>query len=333
MSQLARQTISMSETESVTETAQNPEGQLTDLIGSIIKPDEKPQSEVTEADADALIDESADESVEDRNEADDINESDGSDASEPEWYQKRINRFTKQLRSAEAERDEALQEIEAMKDQMKSAPVAEPSQITARSEKDLIEMENLEKQKIKFAREQKRLMAQGQIDDVLDNIKTAGKEMDPDSDESLVRSFLDEIIDDSRDNLSFEIPKRRTELQHKVQFDQVAKQKYPWMNDPDSEQMEYYKSVMKASPALANVPSGSLEIARYVTGLMAETKASELVQKSRPRKAPKAPVRNNASPAAKSSEDLDISAAAKRVQKTGSVRDLDSLLLAGLTRP
>ena len=322
----------MSETEVVTEPTQNPEGQLTDLIGSIIKPDEQPQEEVAETDAEALTDESVDESVEDRNEAEDITESEESEGSDPEWYQKRINRFTKQLRTAEAERDEALAEIEAMKEQMRSAPAAAPSQITARSEKDLVEMENLEKEKIKFAREQKRLIAQGQLDDVLDNIKNAGKEMDPDSDESLVRSFLDEIIDDSRDNLSFEIPKRRTELQHKAQFDQVAKQKYPWMNEPDSEQMEYYKAVMKASPALANVPSGSLEIARYVTGLMAETKASELVSQNRQRKAPKAPVRNNAAPTAKPSDDQDISAAAKRVIKSGSVQDLDRLLLAGLAR-
>lgn len=322
----------MSETEVVTEPTQNPEGQLTDLIGSIIKPDEQPQEEVAEADAEALTDESVDESVEDRNEAEDITESEESEGSDPEWYQKRINRFTKQLRTAEAERDEALAEIEAMKEQMRSAPAAAPSQITARSEKDLVEMENLEKEKIKFAREQKRLIAQGQLDEVLDNIKNAGKEMDPDSDESLVRSFLDEIIDDSRDNLSFEIPKRRTELQHKAQFDQVAKQKYPWMNDPDSEQMEYYKAVMKASPALANVPSGSLEIARYVTGLMAETKASELVQQNRQRKAPKAPVRNNAAPTAKPSDDQELSTAAKRVIKSGSVQDLDRLLLAGLAR-
>ena len=322
----------MSETETVTNTDQNSEVQLTDLIGSIIRPDDQPQEEVAEADTEALNDESVDASAEDSYEADD-NESDESDGSEePGWYQKRIKRFTKQLRTVEAERDEALAEIEQMKEQMRSAPAAAPSQITARSEKDLIEMENLEKEKIKFAREQKRLIAQGQLDEVLDNIKNAGKEMDPDSDESLVRSFLDEIIDDSRDNLSFEIPKRRTELQHKAQFDQVAKQKYPWMNDPDSEQMEYYKAVMKASPALANVPSGSLEIARYVTGLMAETKASELVQQSRQRKAPKAPVRNNAAPTAKPSSDDEISAAAKRVMKTGNAKDLDRLLLAGLTR-
>lgn len=331
MSQLARQIKSMSETETVTE-PQNLEGQLTDLIGAIIKPEEQPQ-EVADTEAEAETDESVDADVEDREEAEEIDDVDGSDSEEPEWYQKRIKRFTRQLRTAEAERDEALAEIEAMKEQMKSAPAAEPSRITARSEKDLIEMENLEKEKIKFAREQKRLIGQGQLDDVLDNIKNAGKEMDPDSDESLVRSFLDEIIDDSRDNLSFEIPKRRTELAHKAQFDQVAEQKYPWLNQPESDEMEYFKAVVKASPALANVPSGKLEIARYVTGLMAETTAQELVSQGRKRKAPKAPVRNNASPASKPKDEDAIFKAAKRVQKSGSVRDLDSLLLAGLTRP
>jgi hypothetical protein len=219
-----------------------------------------------------------------------------------------------------------------MKEQMKSAPVAEPSRITARSEKDLVEMENLEKEKIKFAREQKRLMAQGHLEDVIENIKNAGKEMDPNSDESLVRVFLDEIIDDSRDNLSYEIPKRRNELAHKVQFDQVAEQKYPWLKDPQSDQMEYFNAVVKASPALANVPSGKLEIARYVTGLMMETTAQELIKQGQQRKAPKAPVRNNAAPTAKPKVDESIAAASKRVQKTGSARDLDSLLLAGLTR-
>lgn len=323
----------MSETDAVTETVQNPEGQLTDLIGSIIKPEEEPQGEVTETDTEALNDESVDESVEDREEAEYVDEPDESDGSEePGWYQKRIKRFTRQLRTAEAERDEALAEIEAMKEQMRSAPAAAPSQITARSEKDLIEMENLEKEKIKFAKEQKRLIAEGHLEDVIGNIKNAGKEMDPNSDEALVRVFLEEIIDDSRDNLSFEIPKRRTELQHKAQFDQVAKQKYPWLNDPDSEQMEYYKAVMKASPALANVPSGSLEIARYVTGLMAETTAKELVEQSRPRKAPKAPVRNNASPASKAKSSDEIYQASLRAQKSGEARDLDNLLLAGLTR-
>jgi len=322
----------MSETDTVTNTAQNSEVQLTDLIGSIIRPNEQPQEEVAEADTEALTDESVEESVEDREEATEIEESNESDGSDPEWYQKRINRFTKQLRTVETERDEALAEIEAMKEQMKSAPVAEPSRITARSEKDLIEMENLEKEKIKFAREQKRLMAQGHLEDVIENIKNAGKEMDPNSDESLVRVFLDEIIDDSRDNLSYEIPKRRNELAHKVQFDQVAEQKYPWLKDPQSDQMEYFNAVVKASPALANVPSGKLEIARYVTGLMMETTAQELIKQGQQRKAPKAPVRNNAAPAAKPKADESISEASKRVQKTGSSRDLDSLLLAGLTR-
>ena len=322
----------MSETDTVTNTAQNSEVQLTDLIGSIIRPNEQPQQEVAEADTEALTDESVEDSVEDRDEATEIEESNESDGSDPEWYQKRINRFTKQLRTAEAERDEALAEIEAMKEQMKSAPVAEPSRITARSEKDLIEMENLEKEKIKFAREQKRLMAQGHLEDVIENIKNAGKEMDPNSDESLVRVFLDEIIDDSRDNLSYEIPKRRNELAHKVQFDQVAEQKYPWLKDPQSDQMEYFNAVVKASPALANVPSGKLEIARYVTGLMMETTAQELIKQGQQRKAPKAPVRNNAAPTAKPKVDESIAAASKRVQKTGSARDLDSLLLAGLTR-
>jgi len=322
----------MSETDTVTNTAQNSEVQLTDLIGSIIRPNEQPEQEVAEADTEALTDESVEESVEDREEATEIEESNESDGSDPEWYQKRINRFTKQLRTVETERDEALAEIEAMKEQMKSAPVAEPSRITARSEKDLIEMENLEKEKIKFAREQKRLMAQGHLEDVIENIKNAGKEMDPNSDESLVRVFLDEIIDDSRDNLSYEIPKRRNELAHKVQFDQVAEQKYPWLKDPQSDQMEYFNAVVKASPALANVPSGKLEIARYVTGLMMETTAQELIKQGQQRKAPKAPVRNNAAPAAKPKADESISEASKRVQKTGSSRDLDSLLLAGLTR-
>jgi hypothetical protein len=322
----------MSETDTVTNTAQNSEVQLTDLIGSIIRPNEQPQQEVAEADTEALTDESVEESVEDREEVTEVEESNESDGSDPEWYQKRINRFTKQLRTVETERDEALAEIEAMKEQMKSAPVAEPSRITARSEKDLIEMENLEKEKIKFAREQKRLMAQGHLEDVIENIKNAGKEMDPNSDESLVRVFLDEIIDDSRDNLSYEIPKRRNELAHKVQFDQVAEQKYPWLKDPHSDQMEYFNAVVKASPALANVPSGKLEIARYVTGLMMETTAQELIKQGQQRKAPKAPVRNNAAPTAKPKVDESIAAASKRVQKTGSARDLDSLLLAGLTR-
>ena len=323
----------MSETDAVTETVQNPEGQLTDLIGSIIKPEEQPQEEVAETDTEALTDESVDESVEDQEEAEAIEESAGSeDSEEPEWFQKRIKRFTKQLRTVEAERDEALAEIETIKEQMKSAPAAEPSRITARSEKDLIEMENLEKEKIKFAREQKRLIAEGHLEDVIGNIKNAGKEMDPNSDESLVRVFLEEIIDDSRDNLAYEIPKRRTELAHKAQFDQVAEQKYPWLKDADSEQMEFYKAVVKASPALANVPSGKLEIARYVTGLMMETTAQDLIKKDQQRKAPRAPVRNNAAPAAKPKEDESIAAASKRVQKTGSSRDLDSLLLAGLTR-
>jgi len=117
-----------------------------------------------------------------------------------------------------------------------------------------------------------------------------------------------------------------------VQFDQVAEQKYPWLKDPQSDQMEYFNAVVKASPALANVPSGKLEIARYVTGLMMETTAQELIKQGQQRKAPKAPVRNNAAPAAKPKADETIAAASKRVQKTGSARDLDSLLLAGLTR-
>jgi len=322
----------MSETETVTE-PQNLDSQLTDLIGAIIKPEEQLQGEAAETETEALTDESVDDSVEDREEVNEI-EDDESDesSSDPEWYQKRIKRFTRQLRTAESERDEALTEIEGLKEKLKTTPAPEASRVTAQSENDLIELENLEKQKIKFARDQKRLLSQGDLDAVVENIKEAGKDLDEASDETLVRDFLDEIIDDSRDNLSFEIPKRRNELQHRVQFNKVAEQKYPWLKDKGSEQMEYFQAVMKASPALANVPSGKLEIARYVTGLMAETTAQELVSQRRKPKAPRTPVRNNAAPASKPEALESISAASKRVQKTGSSKDLESLLLAGLTR-
>ena len=325
----------MSTEEAVTEPINNPEGQLTDLIGSIIKPDDELQGEAPETEAATETDEPGVDAVEDSQEAGDIDNSGAPEDSQddPEWYQKRIKRFTRQLRTAEAERDEAQSELEQLREKVKASPAPELSRVTAKSEKDLADLEELEKAKIKFAREQKRLLSQDQLDTVLENIRNAGKELDPaESDESIVRNLLDEIIDDSRDNLSFEIPKRRTELQHRAQFDQVAEQKYPWLKDSGSKEMEYFNAVVKASPALGNVPSGRLEIARYVTGLMAETTAQELVNQGQKRRSPTAPVRNQNAPATKPKNEESISEASRRVQKTGNARDLDALLLAGLTR-
>ena len=61
----------MSETEPVTE-PQNLDSQLTDLIGAIIKPEEQSQGEVDETETEALTDESVEESVEDREEIEEI---------------------------------------------------------------------------------------------------------------------------------------------------------------------------------------------------------------------------------------------------------------------
>src|SRR6056300_1601685 len=107
----------MSETETVTE-PQNLDSQLTDLIGAIIKPEEQPQGEVAETETEALTDESVDESVEDREDNEIEDDESEESSSDPEWYQKRIKRFTRQLRTAESERDEALTEIEGLKEKL-----------------------------------------------------------------------------------------------------------------------------------------------------------------------------------------------------------------------
>lgn len=247
----------------------------------------------------ADIEEPSETEEEDQVLSQDEEKSDGS----PDWYQKRIDRFTRRLRTAEEERDNLADRVEELQ---AKATAPQPIQPGANplgninSNKELDDLVTLEEARLDFVEDQKDMLLDDGLDQVIENLKAQGLQIEDDISENEVRKEIRNIERNSSKNLSRNIPRRKTELQHKEQFDAHAEQLYPWLADDKSAEMEVFGEVVKASPALASVPTSRLEIARYVTGVMIEQQRGKhkATAKAKPKKQPISPGKPKAAPAA-----------------------------------
>ena len=76
---------------------------------------------------------------------------------EPEWLQRRIDRFTRKLRLAEEERDELEREVQSLKSQVEQAPAAIQQDgnpvAHIRNERELNDIASLAERRLEFAEE------------------------------------------------------------------------------------------------------------------------------------------------------------------------------------
>ena len=262
----------------------------------------------------------------------DLSQDEVEDADAPEWYQKRIDRFTRKLRTAEEERDDLAEEVGELK---AKAMAPQPVQSGANplgninSNKELDDLAALEEARLDFVEDQKDLLMDDGLDQVIENLKGQGLTLEDDVSENEIRKEIRNIERNSSKNLSRNIPKRKTELQHKEQFDAHAEQLYPWLKDDKSAEMEVFGEVVKSSPALASVPTSKLEIARYVTGVMIENQRGKVkaTAKTKPKKSPTNPGRPTAAPASADDAANNYETSKERLFTDPTKDSLDDMLV------
>jgi len=128
-------------------------------------------------------------------------------AEQPEWFQRRIDRFTKKLRLAEEERDELegrVQELgsklEQNSQQLTNSPVQNPL-VTLKTDKELQDTAGLSERRLQFAEDMEDLLLEDaeQVEDVLRKQGVELKDSDGEEDFSLEKMtrFVREIRRDS----------------------------------------------------------------------------------------------------------------------------------------
>jgi uncharacterized phage infection (PIP) family protein YhgE len=142
---------------------------------------------------------------------------------EPEWLQRRIDRFTRKLRLAEEERDELEKEVQSLKSQVEQVPAAVQQNgnpvAHIRNERELNDIASLAERRLGFAEEME--------DRLLDNpeavekiLRQQGVELtDNDGDEDFgsarMTRFIRQIRRDSTTKLNRWVPARQAELSTK----------------------------------------------------------------------------------------------------------------------
>ena len=261
-----------------------------------------------------------------------LSQDDEVDERAPDWYQKRIDRFTRKLRTAEEERDDLAEEVEELKAKAAAPQPVQPGANplgNINSNKELDDLVTLEEARLDFVEDQKDMLLDDGLEQVIANLKEQGLQIDDDATETEVRKEIRNIERNSSKNLSRNIPKRKTELQHKEQFDAHAEQLYPWLKDDKSAEMEIFGEVAKASPALASVPTSKLEIARYVTGVMIEQQRGKVkaTAKAKTKKQPISPGKPKAAPAATDDAANTYESSRDRLFSDPSKDSLDDMLV------
>ena len=251
-------------------------------------------------------------------------------AEQPEWFQRRIDRFTKKLRLAEEERDEVegrVQELgsklEQNSQQLTNSPVQNPLG-NLKTDKELNATVGLSERRLQFAEDMEDLLLEDaeQVEDVLRKQGVELKDSDGDEDFSLEKMtrFVREIRRDSERKLNKWIPQRSAEIKQAVELNAQAEKLYPWLNKEDSQEMKLFNQVLSASPQAALAPNHKLELARYVRGYMAEM--GEQGKRITPKRVATEPGRPTSAPALKEGKVARYEESKKRVFSNRDQRGL-----------
>ena len=263
---------------------------LTKMLAESIGTEEQERAEETSPSGDAVeeaepVEESTEEAgdtehVLSQEESETESDAEAEPAEQPEWFQRRIDRFTKKLRLAEEERDELegrvqdlSSKLEQNNQQLTNSPVQNPLG-TLKTDKELQDAAGLSERRLEFAENMEDLLLEDadQVENVLREQGVELKDKDGDEDFSLERMtrFVREIRRDSERKLNKWIPQRGAEINQAKEFNAQAEKLYPWLNKEDSQEMKLFNQVLSASPQAALAPNYKLELARYVRGYMAE---------------------------------------------------------------
>ena len=253
---------------------------------------------------------------------------------EPEWFQRRIDRFTRKLRLAEEERDELDKEVNSLRERLDEQPANIPQQdgnpvATIKSQRELNDIADLAERRLQFAEDMEdALLDQPErVEKILRDQGVTLTDNDGDEDFSPARMtrFIRQIRRDSTNKLNRWIPQRQAELGQTKEFNAQAEKLYPWLKNEDSKEMQIFQQVLSQSPQAAYAPNYKLEIARYVRGYMMEL-ADQGKAKIAPKKVSPEPGKPKSAPAPKEGKLAKYEDAKNRVFANQDRRGLVDLV-------
>jgi len=283
--------------------------------------DSEPEQTAKEEDAEPISEESPDADVSAPEEGDDASvlSQDNSSDEEPEWFQKRIDKLTRQRREAESEVEDLRSELEKVKESVgESSP--QPVVGSDNPFQHLTNSKEIEA-KIRSARDTKRWARANR-----DGAVVQGKDGEVDYTPEQVEG----ILNNAEDALDIHLPAQKEFVQAKEFWDSESVKAYPWLDDKKSKEYELHAKNLKEFPAIRTLPNHQLIVADMMLGQAVRYqnggKKPTTVSKAKP-KAPPQPSAPSATPAPLNASEAKSSAAYKRFQKTAHSSDLTDVVL------
>ena len=240
---------------------------------------------------------------------------DDEDSDLPKGVQKRIDKLTAKRKQAEEEVTKLREEMEALKQQLQSAPQSDTAETSVNDASN------------PFA----SLQTKAQVEKELENARwlkykcmenpygfVLGDKEDGQEDVTRMLVNATRAIEE-------QLPKQLGSIQTREQIEPIATKHYPWWNKPESKEYQVAQNVLKVFPKLKTFPDFKMFIGDYVRGYMTrEGQAPQAPQ----RKAQVQPVRPTVTPVKSKPAEVQARTAVDRFRKTTTAEDLARVLIS-----
>lgn len=243
---------------------------------------------------------------------------DEEDSDLPKGVQKRIDKLTAKRKQAEEEVTKLREEMEALKQQLQSAPQSDPTAISVNDASSPFESLQTKEQvakELENARWLKYKCMENPYGFVL-------------GDKEYAQEDVTRMLVNATKAIEEQLPAQLNKIAAREQIEPIATKHYPWWNKPESKEYQVAQSVLRVFPKLATFPDAKMFIGDYVRGYMArEGQVAQAPQKVQT-KAPVQPVRPTVTPARAKPAEVQAKTAVERFRKTTNAEDLARVLLS-----
>lgn len=285
-------------------------------------PPEPEQPTESEAKPDEEEDLAEDSAGADETEAEKSSLTDDDESEEPAWFQKRIDKLTRQRRDAEDEVKDLRGEMKELRGQVtdNATPASRTNSDSPFEHLTSQEQIDAERQKAKDLRRWCRKNRDGAV------INGKNGEVEYDS------TQIEDILENAEEALDTHLPEREKFVEASVYWEPEAVKAYPWIEDRGSNENKLFNQALKAFPQVKALPDYKILLGDMLVGralrISNETSKpeSKIKAKAKP-KAPKQPAAPSADRTTTPPTAAKISANKNRFLKSGQESDLAELMM------
>ena len=288
-------------------------------------PPEPERTTESEAKPDEEEDSVEDSASADESETEKSSLTDDDESEEPAWFQKRIDKLTRQRRDAEDEVKDLRDEIKDLRDQVSenaTTPVSRGG-LNNNPFEHLTSQEQIdaEKQKAKDLRRWCRKNRDGAV------VNGKNGEVEYDSEQ------VEDILENAEEALDTYLPEREKFLQASAYWEPEAEKAYPWINDRGSNEQKLFNQALKAFPQIKALPDYKILLGDMLVGrafrISKETESkTDPIKKTKAKpKAPKQPSAPSADRTTTTPTSAKVAANKKRFLKSGEESDLAEVMM------